>query len=118
MRITLSDLRKVFGPAWLVMMADVDAASVITAMQSGAAFKYQFIIILLALIVPLYFICEVAGRVGAVAKKGLGELIRENFSKKLSIALSFPMAITDILCYVARGYSLFWSSTLNGAQPS
>ena len=98
----LSELKKIFGPAWLVMMADVDAASVITAMQSGAAFKYDFIIVLILLIIPLYFICEVAGRVGAVTKKGLGELIRENFSKKLSILLSFPMAITDFLSYVAE----------------
>ncbi|HEV2359128.1 MAG TPA: hypothetical protein VGZ23_16165 [bacterium] len=69
--LRLRDLRKVFGPAWLVMMADVDAASIITAMQTGASFKYEFIIILLLLIIPLYFICEIAGRVGSVTKKGL-----------------------------------------------
>lgn len=84
------------------MMADVDAASVITAMQSGAAFKYEFIPILLVLVVPLYFIMEVAGRVGAVTKKGLGELIRENFSRKLSVILSFPMVATDFFSYLAE----------------
>lgn len=98
----ISDFRKVFGPAWLVMMADVDAASIITAMQTGAVFKYEFILILVILIVPLYFICEVAGRVGAVTKQGLGELIRKHFSRKVSIALSFPMAITDFLSYLAE----------------
>lgn len=102
LKINLSEIRKVFGPAWLVMMADVDAASVITAMQSGAEFKYAFILILLALTVPLYFIMEVAGRVGAATQKGLGELIRENFSKKLSVILSFPMAATDFFSYLAE----------------
>jgi len=102
LRVNFTDLRHVFGPAWLVMIADVDAASVITAMQSGAAFKYEFILILLVLIIPLYFICEVAGRVGTVTKKGLGELVRENFSKRISVFLSFPMAITDFLSYVAE----------------
>jgi Natural resistance-associated macrophage protein len=99
LKLHFSEVRNVFGPAWLVMMADVDAASVITAMQSGASFKYGLILILIALVIPLYFIMEVAGRVGAVTKRGLGELVRENFSRKLSIALSFPMAITDFLSY-------------------
>ena len=102
LKLHFLEVRNVFGPAWLVMMADVDAASVITAMQSGASFKYGLILILIALVIPLYFIMEVAGRVGAATKKGLGELMRENFSKKLSIILSFPMAITDFLSYVGR----------------
>lgn len=112
-----SDLRKVFGPAWLVMMADVDAASIITAMQTGATFKYEFILILLALIIPLYFICEVAGRVGSATRKGLGELIRENFSKKLSIALSFPMAATDFLSYVAEYTAIAVGMSIIGIPP-
>ena len=102
LKLHFLEVRNVFGPAWLVMMADVDAASVITAMQSGASFKYGLILILIALVIPLYFIMEVAGRVGAATKKGLGELVRENFSRKLAIALSFPMAITDFLSYVAE----------------
>ena len=32
------ELLKVWGPAWLVMIADVDAASVITAAESGAVY--------------------------------------------------------------------------------
>jgi Mn2+/Fe2+ NRAMP family transporter len=110
-------MRKVFGPAWLVMMADVDAASVITAMQSGATFKYEFVIILLALIAPLYFIMEVAGRVGAATKKGLGELIRENFSKKLSVILSFPMAATDFFSYLAEYAAMAVGLGLIGIPP-
>jgi manganese transport protein len=102
LRLHFTEVRNVFGPAWLVMMADVDAASVITAMQSGASYKYELVLILLALIIPLYFIMEVAGRVGATTKKGLGELVRENFSRRLSVILSLPMAITDFLSYVAE----------------
>jgi manganese transport protein len=102
LKLHFSEVRSVFGPAWLVMMADVDAASVITAMQSGASYKYELVLILLVLIIPLYFIMEVAGRVGATTKKGLGELVRENFSKRISVILSLPMAITDFLSYVAE----------------
>jgi Mn2+/Fe2+ NRAMP family transporter len=115
--ISFSEIKKVFGPAWLVMMADVDAASIITAMQSGATFKYEFILILLALIIPLYFICEVAGRVGSATRKGLGQLIRENFSRRLSVALSFPMAISDFLSYVAEYTAIAVGSTVVGISP-
>jgi NRAMP (natural resistance-associated macrophage protein)-like metal ion transporter len=115
--VRLGDLRKVFGPAWLVMMADVDAASIITAMQTGASFKYAFIAILLLLIIPLYFICEVAGRVGSVTGKGLGQLIRENFSRRVSVALSLPMAVTDFLSYVAEYAGIAVGATIVGIPP-
>jgi Mn2+/Fe2+ NRAMP family transporter len=98
-------------------MADVDAASVITAMQSGASYKYGLVLVLLALIIPLYFIMEVAGRVGAATEKGLGELVRENFSRKLSIALSFPMAITDFLSYVAEYAAMAVGLAIIGVPP-
>ncbi len=117
LKLHLSELRKVFGPAWLVMMADVDAASVITAMQSGASYKYGLILILIALIIPLYFIMEIAGRVGAATKKGLGELVRENFSRRWSIALSFPMAITDFLSYLAEYAAMAVGLAIVGIPP-
>lgn len=117
LKLHLTELRNVFGPAWLVMMADVDAASVITAMQSGASYKYELVLILIALIIPLYFIMEVAGRVGATTKKGLGELIRENFSKKVSVILSLPMAITDFLSYVAEYAAMAVGLKLVGIPP-
>jgi Mn2+/Fe2+ NRAMP family transporter len=117
LKLHLTEVRKVFGPAWLVMMADVDAASVITAMQSGASYKYGLILILLALIIPLYFIMEVAGRIGAVTKKGLGELVRENFSKRLSVILSLPMAVTDFLSYVAEYAAMAVGFKIIGIPP-
>lgn len=117
LKLHFTEVRNVFGPAWLVMMADVDAASVITAMQSGATYKYGLVLILLALIIPLYFIMEVAGRVGAATKKGLGELVRENFSKRLSLIVSLPMAITDFLSYVAEYAAMAVGLGLVGIPP-
>ena len=115
--LRLQDLWKVFGPAWLVMMADVDAPSIITGMQTGAAFKYGFIVILLLLTIPLYFISEAAGRVGSVTRKGFGQLIRENFSRRTAIALSFPMAVTDFLSYVAEYTGIAVGATILGFPP-
>ncbi len=91
---------KVWGPAWLVMIADVDAASVITAAQTGSVYGTKLIWFLLLLIIPLFIIQELAGRVGAVTGKGLGELIRENYSKRIAIFAAVPMALVDIISYV------------------
>lgn len=102
MMIKIKELLKVWGPAWLVMIADVDAASVITAAESGAKFGTKLVWFLLALTVPLFVIQEVAGRVGMVTKKGLGELIRENYSTRTAIFASIPMALVDIISYVVE----------------
>ncbi|MCL4326622.1 MAG: divalent metal cation transporter [Candidatus Thermoplasmatota archaeon] len=93
---------RVMGPAWLVMIADVDVGSIITGIYSGSVFKYSMIFIELILIIPLFIIQDAAGRVSVATGKGIGELIRENFSKKIAIGASFPMAITDFLSYLAE----------------
>jgi len=99
---SVSHVARAFGPAWLVMIADVDAASVITAAETGAIFHYGLIWLLIVLTVPLFFIQEAAGRIGAVTHKGLGEIVRENYSKKIALVAAVPMALTDVLTYIAE----------------
>jgi len=98
----LGDMLKVWGPAWLVMIADVDAASVITAAQTGSVYGTKLIWFLLLLIIPLFVIQELAGRVGAVTGMGLGKLIRKNYSKHTAILAAVPMALVDIISYVVE----------------
>jgi len=74
--LKVKELLRNWGPAWLVMIADVDAASAITASESGATYGTKLIWFLLLLTLPLYVIQEVAGRVGAATAKGLGESYR------------------------------------------
>ncbi len=101
-RRSISDVARAFGPAWLVMIADVDAASVVTAAETGAIFHYGLIWLLIVLTVPLFFIQEASGRIGAVTHKGLGEIVRENYSKKIALVAAVPMALTDVLTYIAE----------------
>ena len=93
---------RAWGPAWLVMIADVDAASILTGVASGVAYQYEMIGVVLLLTVPLFFIQEAAGRIGAVTGKGLGELVRITQSKSISAAVAVPMALSDIATYVAE----------------
>ena len=71
----------IFGPGLVVMFADTDAGSVITAAQSGAIWGYKLLLLQLILIPVVYMVQELAVRLGLVTGKGHGELIREHFGK-------------------------------------
>jgi Mn2+/Fe2+ NRAMP family transporter len=96
------ELLKTFGPAWIVMIADVDVASIVEGLQSGLAWGYRMIFIMLLLTIPLFFIQDAAGTLGTVSGMGLGEAIRKKFGKKQAIIASIPMSITDFLEYVVE----------------
>ena len=113
----LLHLIKIWGPAWLVMIADVDAASVITAAESGAQQGTHLIWFLLVLVLPLYVIQEVAGRVGAVTGKGLGELIRENYSRRVAVLAAVPMALVDMISYVVEYTGIAIGFQILGVSP-
>jgi len=98
----VSDWFRNFGPAWIVMIADVDVASVITGLQSGATWGYHMIFILAILIFPLFIIQDAAGRLGIASGGGLGSQIRKHFGKRAAIAAAIPMGISDFLEYVAE----------------
>ncbi len=69
----------VIGPGLMVMLADTDAGSIITAAQSGAQWGFSMILPQLVLIPILYIVQEITVRLGLVTGKGHGELIREHF---------------------------------------
>jgi len=66
----------VIGPGIVVMFADTDAGSVITAAQSGAVWGYKLLLLQLLLIPIVFIVQELAVRLGLVTGKGHGELIR------------------------------------------
>ena len=107
-----------FGPAWIVMIADVDAASILTAAADGAVYGYSLVWFLLLLTIPLFVIQEAAGRIGVATGKGLGEIIRENYSKRTALLTSVPMACTDVLSYVAEFTGIAIGFQLLGLPPT
>ena len=84
------------------MIADIDVASVITGLQSGATWGYNMIFILVILIFPLFIIQDAAGRLGIASGGGLGAQIRKNFGKRAAIMAAIPMGLSDFLEYVAQ----------------
>jgi NRAMP (natural resistance-associated macrophage protein)-like metal ion transporter len=69
----------VAGPGIVVMLADTDAGSLITAAQSGAQWGYRLLLPQLILIPVLFLVQELTVRLGAVTGKGHAQLIKEQF---------------------------------------
>ena len=67
------------GPGLIVMLADTDAGSVITAAQSGARWGYGMILPQLLLVPVLYVVQEMTVRLGILTRRGHGALIRDCF---------------------------------------
>ena len=66
----------VFGPGLVVMLADSDVGSVITAGQSGAQWGYRLLGLQFVLMPILYMVQELAVRLGIFTGRGHGELVR------------------------------------------
>ncbi|AOV17044.1 NRAMP family metal ion transporter [Acidihalobacter aeolianus] len=71
----------VFGPGLVVMLADTDVGSIITAAQSGAQWSYHLLPLQLLLIPILYIVQELTVRLGLITGRGHGELIRDTFGQ-------------------------------------
>lgn len=90
----------VWGPGLIVMLADTDAGSLITAAQSGSQWGYRMILPQLVLVPVLYFVQEMTVRLGIVTGKGHGALIRERFGWRwalLSAATLFAASVGALL---------------------
>lgn len=69
----------VIGPGIVVMLADTDVGSIVTAAQSGARWGYSLLLLQVVLIPVLFVVQELTVRLGIFTGKGHGELIRETF---------------------------------------
>ena len=69
----------VMGPGLVVMLADTDVGSIITAAQSGVQWGFRLLSLQLLLIPVLYVVQELTVRLGVFTGQGHGELIRKCF---------------------------------------
>ena len=71
----------VAGPGLVVMLADTDAGSVITAAQSGAVWGYRLLWLQVALIPILFIVQELTVRIGVATGEGHAQLILRHFGR-------------------------------------
>jgi Mn2+/Fe2+ NRAMP family transporter len=71
----------VVGPGLVVMLADTDAGSIVTAAQSGAQWGYKLLLFQFILVPILYIVQELTVRLGIVTGKGHANLIAEHYGR-------------------------------------
>ncbi len=121
-RTTGALLLALVGPGLMVMLADSDAGSVLTAAQSGARFRYALVLPEICLIPVLYLVQEMTARLGLATGEGHGALIRRTFGARwavLSAATLFVACVGALVTEFAgiSGVGLLvgiprWASTL------
>jgi Mn2+/Fe2+ NRAMP family transporter len=84
------------GPGLVVMLADTDAGSIITAAQSGAVWGYKLLWLQFILMPILYLAQELTVRLGLVTGMGHGELIKKQFGK----GWAWVSVVTLVVCCV------------------
>jgi Mn2+/Fe2+ NRAMP family transporter len=89
-------LAALLGPGLVVMLADTDAGSLITAAQSGRRWGYAMIFPQLVLIPILYVVQEMTVRLGVVTRTGHGALIRERFGQGWALLSAGTLFISAI----------------------
>jgi Mn2+/Fe2+ NRAMP family transporter len=86
----------VLGPGIVVMLADTEVGSIITASQSGVAWGYRLLLLQFILIPILYVVQELTVRLGIFTGKGHGELIRDTFGKGWAWLSAAGLAVATI----------------------
>jgi Mn2+/Fe2+ NRAMP family transporter len=118
--LALSRLRRaatVFGPGLVVMLADTDAGSVITAAQSGAQWGYRLLLLQFLLIPLLYVVQELTVRLALCTGKGYGELIRLRFGRWMALIAMATLAISCFGALVTEISGLSGAGQLFGIAP-
>jgi Mn2+/Fe2+ NRAMP family transporter len=111
-QITLTGRAARALPGIIAGAADLDPAAVLTATVAGASFGYSLGWVVLLCVPVLFSVFAVSSRMGHQTKKGLVELVREHYGRKMAllialliVAVNFAMIVGDIVA-VSDGFSL------------
>jgi len=95
---------KVAGPGLVVMLADTDVGSIVTAAQSGCQWGYHTLGVQLLLIPILYITQNLTVKLGVITGQGHGELIRERYGAGwawLSVSTLVVACIGATICEIS-----------------
>jgi Mn2+/Fe2+ NRAMP family transporter len=93
---------RVVGPAWVVMLADVDAPSVITAGKGGTESGYALLLPCFAIVPLLFLVQEMTARLALATGKGHVELVRSRYGRGWAAVSVLGMAVINFVAYVAE----------------
>jgi len=83
------------GPGIITANVDNDAGGIATYSITGATTGYKLLWVLIPMTIALIIVQEMAARMGAVTRKGLADLIRENFGVKMTFLILIAILVAD-----------------------
>jgi Mn2+/Fe2+ NRAMP family transporter len=81
--------------------ADVDPALVLTATVAGAAYNYSLLWVVVLCVPFLITVFSVSGRIGFETRKGLVDLLRQNYGRSIAIACAVLLVAINLAMIVA-----------------
>jgi Mn2+/Fe2+ NRAMP family transporter len=108
----------VIGPGLMVMLADTDAGSVVTAAQSGARWGYSLLPLEVALIPVLYLVMELTVRLGIATGKGHAQLIKECFGHRWATVSVVALLVSTTGALVTELAGLAGVGSMLGISPA
>ena len=99
-RTSLPDRFRRVLPGIIAGAADLDPAAVLTATVAGASFGVSLGWVVLLSIPVLFSVFAVSSRLGQQTGKGLVELIRENYGRKIAQAMALLIVVVNLMMIV------------------
>jgi Mn2+/Fe2+ NRAMP family transporter len=93
---------RIVGPAWIVMLADVDAPSVVTAAKGGTEAGYALLLPIFAVVPILFLVQEMTARLALATGMGHAELVRARYGRTWAGVTVVGMAVINFVAYVAE----------------
>lgn len=106
----------IMGPGLITANVDNDAGGIATYSVAGAHFGYSLLWVLLPVTVALIVIQEMCARMGAITRKGLADLIRENFGVGIAILMLLALVITNLANTMAEFAGIAAASEIFGVD--
>src|SRR5208282_6558150 len=86
----------IFGPGLIAANAGNDAGGVLTYASAGAQFGYRTLFLMVLITVALVVVQEMCARLGAYTGEGLGALIREQFSLRVTAFALLAFLVANV----------------------
>lgn len=86
----------ILGPGIITGSVDNDAGGITAYSLAGAQYGYKLLWTLIPAFIVLLVVQEMNARMGIVTKKGLADLIRENFGVRVTFFIFLGLIIADI----------------------
>jgi Mn2+/Fe2+ NRAMP family transporter len=89
------------GPGVVTGAANVDPSLVVTATVAGAAYQYNLLWAVVLCIPFLFVVYTVSGRIGFETRKGLVDLLRENYGRNAALTCAAVIVVINMAMIVA-----------------